>query len=256
MFNFLKKKTKEPKVLIQGTKIYQEYLMRIDNKLKILISDNSKKKDASQRFHEFTTRLDHRLVLLTQCEALLSNTDGSRHQYNLGDVQIEFVNRVESYFQQLYAAISALAMFTNLTASHEYKKGMKIGSNTHFLDFLEKKHIGIAQIKELRKALEFRAKFVDHIQQHVLHDWMTYGTSNAKESQCVIIYFIKAESEVRLPNIITAESGLYTPRFDPFHQKFELPFSHNGFYVSPQHLNCHRSFIELTEIILESINTP
>ncbi len=231
--------------IFDTTSIYRKYEKDTGTCLDILINNN-KRLMASQRFHEFAIRLDHRYINLKNIENIIADIPDDT-KLPVSKIQLEFVNRVEAYYQQLYASLSALAMLINHTASHDFKKNMSIRSISSLLEFLSKKDIPLeSEIKELTRAVEFRGKFVDHIQQHTLHDWMTYGIPFNETRHCVVIYFINKGPEVYAPcNYI----------FDPYHKDFNLSLNHGGFYVSPPQDNCHKAFFSMTEKILTAISS-
>lgn len=161
------------------------------------------------------------------------------------DIQLEFVNCVESYYQQLYATLSAFVMFLNYNAPREFKNGLPISRITNFLTFLGSKN-GLTiseEIKELTRATIFRSKFVDHVQQHTLHNWMTYSFPTKSGPECVVIYYIGKGREV-----------YYRPHLNPYADDFEPPVNYISFYVSPPHNECHRAIFDMCLKVIEHIS--
>ena len=133
----LKRKTEQQLNHFPLSRIYEDYEeISIQYRRKIITAEVI---EHSQRFHEFAIRLDHRYLHLKDMENILSRVSRISVGMPVSEIQLEFVNAVESYFQQLYASISSLILLINKIAPHDFKRGMSIRSTKQFLDFIEKK---------------------------------------------------------------------------------------------------------------------
>jgi hypothetical protein len=206
---------------------------------------NQKKLEATQRFNEFLWRLDQRYQRLKSVESFIYHANITTLHVPMRDVQLEFVNCIEAYYQQLYASLSAFAMFLNHVASPSFKRGLPIGSVKGFLGFLRNK-TGFDldnQLTELERARDFRAKFVDHTQQHALHNWMTFSYPTKVGPECIVIYYISRGPEVYFRSHVNP----YTPDFQP-------PVNYESFYISPPHNKCHQTLFSVCQRIINHIS--
>jgi hypothetical protein len=123
---------------------------------------------------------------------------------------------------------------------------MPISNIKHFLEFLiQKPEIDLKEeIKLLEKSRDFRARFIDHIQQHILHDWET-GSRMLDDGRnvCTVIYFIKKGPEVYFRGV-----------FDPYAPDFEPSSNYESFYVSPPHEKCHAAYFKLCQTLIGLIS--
>lgn len=194
---------------------------------------------AMQSFNEYVWRLDQRYMWVNSIVPVVSSENVNH------ELQLDLVNRIESYYQQLYATLSAFAMCLSHVSSHEFRRGMSIsGLNvflTHWQDNADNEVRNA--VAALKTARAFRAQHVDHVQQHVLHDWVTY--SYIKESEqtprCAVVYF--TPSTDRAPR-----TGFYG--IDPHAPNWVPPFSCGDFYVSPSHDAIHDAFFTFTSRLL------
>ena len=132
-------------------------------------------------------------------------------------------------------------MLLTYVTSQDVVRQMPIRSTEKFLRWLLKK-MDASQFSEeiglLQNSLDFRNKFVDHPQQHALHDWMTMTHPSGAGA---IIYYIKNGTEV-----------YYRGSLDPFHPDFKPPVNYKSFYVSPDYIKIH-NLIKL--FVITSLNT-
>lgn len=203
-----------------------------------------KKLEVAQRFNEFTWRLDQRFLTLCKIEQAMF-FDPDKLVYSTHDIQLEFVNRVEAYFQQMYAAISAFVLYLTHMAPKEFKREMPFNSIEKFLKFLEKRDaLFEKESKILERARDFRARFIDHTQQHILHDWETSASMDASgHNSCTVIYFNKK-----------SPSAFYRGVFDPRDARYEPSGDYETFYVSPSHREAHAAFYNLCENVIKSLH--
>ena len=202
------------------------------------------KLEATQRFNEFVSRLEMRFEELIKVEREIFHAEPETIRREMKEIQLDFVNRVEGFFQHYYATISAFVMYLSHVANHDFKRGMPVSSIKEFLNFLESKCPELkTKLSEIERARDFRAKFIDHIQQHTLHDWMTYSFPGKMGEECVIIYFIKRGSEV------------YHRGFqpNPYAEGFMPPVNYESFYVSPPHKEAKAALFDIFEHIIKII---
>lgn len=227
-------------------KTSKELIDSLQDSYKKLASDDSTKMQAIQRFNEFFIRLEIRFLDLLKIESEIFNAEPGDMKRPMSEIQLDMVDKVESFYQQLYACMSAFTMLLNHIAPHDYRRSMSIGSVKKFLEFLLSKHLDHGEsLSWLETARDFRARFVDHVQQHVLHDWMTYSYPGKFGPECVIIYFVKKGPEVY-------HRGFQTGPYDP---SFEPPVNYESFYVTPPHKECFLSFELITENVIQHLAT-
>lgn len=225
----------------------EELIKKIKSECDTIIKDfapQSKENSimAYQRFNEYILRLESRFDQLLNLEKEIAEFDPAKAERRLKDIQLDFVDKIEAYFQQLYSTLSAFVMLLNHIANDGFKSQMPIKGIEKFLSWISKQSYS-SQLKEgiflLDKAREFRDIFIDHPQQHILHDWMTYSHLNGT----AIIYFIRDGNKV------------YTPgnTVDPYDPNFKPPFDYKSFYVSPDYRKVHDSMKYFVNSILELI---
>lgn len=223
-------------------------LSSLDECFKKLFSDEQgeadrNKLEATQRFNEFASRLEMRFEELTKVEREIFHAEPETIQRDMKEIQLDFVNRVEGFYQHYYATISAFAMYLNYVAGHDFKRGMPIGGNKDFLEFLGSKYPELKDnLLDIERARDFRARFVDHIQQHTLHDWMTYSFPGKMGEECVIIYFIKKGPEVY-------HRGF---QLNPYVDDFRPPVNYESFYVSPPHKEARKYLFDVFVKVIKS----
>lgn len=202
-----------------------------------------KKLEATQRFNEFITRLEMRYLELTDAENNIFNAGDQTTQEEHKILQFIFVNRIESFFQHFYASLSAFAMYINHISNQEFKRGMSIKGNKKFIEFLVKKFPDLTKdLQELEKVRDFRSKFIDHIQQRTLCDWMTYAHPSKNGVDSGIIYFIKKGPEI----YFTGMTSPHDPNFKP-------PVNCDVFWVSPPHKQSWKLLIKTIEKVIKEI---
>jgi hypothetical protein len=228
------------KAFHKNSGFFMERLMKdADGKL------DPKKTEVTQRFNEFAWRLDQRFLALKNIEQAMFFHDPSKMIYTTHDVQHEFVNRTEAYFQQLYASMSAFVLYISFIGSHKIKQGLPIKSIKLFLKHIESVNgLDIKnEVQLLEYSRDFRAKFIDHTQQHILHDWETFSRWGDAGNECVVIYFIKKGPEV-----------YFRGEIDPYSPTFKPSSNHESFYVSPPHEKCHSAFFKFCEKVIDLIH--
>ncbi|MFA5087091.1 MAG: hypothetical protein WC470_02200 [Candidatus Paceibacterota bacterium] len=230
--------------IIRSLEVFYRNLIKDDNSGKKLL--------AIQRFNEVLLRLQIRKEELTNIEnEIFYRVDNN--EPSLEEVQIRFVNKTESFHQQIYATISTFSMLLNHTASHDFKRDMPIKSNTDFLSFLSNKYKNLENdIKILELSRDFRAKF-DHIQQNSLFDWMTESINVLNKRRCTIIFFLrKSGNGMYSPGIpLNTYSSDYYFLGKP--RRIGPPFDCESYYVSPYHEDVYKSAINVFVNIIKNI---
>lgn len=205
------------------------------------LGTDEKKVLAMQSFFEMSERLDYRYSGLKQIEFVVSRASYLQN-VPVHRIQLEYVNRLESYFQHLYATISALIMLVNTLGDHGLRQSLPIGSIKKFLKHLgQDNNLDVSEeVLLLEQARDFRAKFVDHIQQHKLCNWITYGVpaEGSDERFSVVIYYIpKGDS--------SSEQIIGGDPTNPYSDDFAFGIANDGFFVSPPYHQCHVALFDL-----------
>jgi len=227
-------------------KDYLEKIRRHCENLVIYLADDKREKAemACRAFTEYVERLWNRHNELLQIEAFSINADPGRmtkHEITLAELQLAFVDKTEAFHQQVYATISAFIMLLSHIADQKFLSQMPVDSLTKFLRHIsDKSYESIVkdQAALLIKSADFRSKFIDHPQQHALHDWITYSYGTG----VCIIYFIRKGNEVYF----------IEPR-DPYAPNFVPPVNYKSFYVSPAHTQVFLAVTYFTEKVLSSL---
>lgn len=210
------------------------------------LGTNKKRALAMRSFFEMSERLDYRYSGLKHIESVMSRASCLQN-VQVHRIQLEYVNRVESYFQHLYATISALAMLINTVADHELKQSLPISNMKKFLEHLGKfNELDVTdEVSLLEQARGFRAKFVDHIQQNKLCDWMTYGVpiEGSNERFSVVIYYIPKEDSI-------SEQIIGNNPIDPYSDNFAFGIANDGYFVSPPYDKCHCALFNLARKVI------
>lgn len=141
---------------------------------------------------------------------------------SLSFLQLKLVDKVEAFHQQVYSTLSVLILFLTHFRIEDLKD-FPINSVKRFLEHVKKRikcrSTLYEQIDLLERSIDFRSKFIDHPQQHAIHDWMTYGYLG----KYYVIYFIRHGREV-----------YYREPKEPFEPDFQPPVNcKKDFYVSP-----------------------
>ncbi len=216
------------------------------------IKDWSKEKikkgiNARQRFNEYFTRLVMRaeeLEGIDKYKATQSSPEESeRTGVTLHQLQLIFVDKTEAFHQQVYATLSAFILVLSTSLPHEIINQMPITKLSKFLklNWLSKGErtqglVKCAEILEVSRS--FRSKYIDHTQQHVVHDWMTVSINE----ETVIIYFVVGE------NPLFKSKGILDPRSPDFWP----PIACEEFYVSPPYRETIESMKDFVMQILVS----
>ncbi|MES2762034.1 MAG: hypothetical protein V4677_07505 [Bacteroidota bacterium] len=207
----------------------KEFIEVIRDKSLILLTDFSPERRekairAYQRYNENLLRLEKRFNEYIQIEtkkAMVDLEELEKQNRTLEDLQLEFVDKTEAFHQHVYATISTFILLLSHVAGHKYKGQLPISGVTKFLKYISEtnqdEYIDV-QADALKTSIDFRAKFIDHPQQHALHDWMTWSHG----SGTCIIYFIRTGNGVYVPEHI-----------DPYACDFRPPIDCGDFYVSP-----------------------
>lgn len=215
---------------------------------RLIVSSEPEKQEkwirAYQKYNEYLLRLENRyreLLKIEKSKELLDPDELHKQTRTLEELQLEFVDKTEAFHQQVYATISAFILLLSHVAGHKYKGQLPISGVTKFLKYIALNNQDEKfnrYIKFLKDSINFRAKYIDHPQQHVLHDWMTYsyGTGTC------IIYFVRKGDDVYAPGSL-----------DPFSSDFKPPVGHESFYVSPPHEVVYICLQKFTKMVLESI---
>lgn len=202
---------------------------------------------ALQNFKEAFQRLGYRYDQVKNITETVNNiSDGEDEGMTLHEAQIKLVDRIEAYHQQVYSVISGLSNLMNHFSLGGSKAEHPINSNKRFLEFLKENNRYRSQfvtaIDALMRSIDYRAKFIDHPQQHLTHDWMTFSTNEKSRNDLYIIHFIKYGNEIYAP-------GGNTNPEDP---TFRPPINcGDDFYVSP---NVYRTQEAMTHVVGKAIN--
>lgn len=200
-----------------------------DNSENFLSKYNGSKKDniafVIRRLRESLIQINQRYKDYKNIETEIRNLHKPEDMgEKLHFLQLDLVNKVEAFHQQVYSTISVLILVLNFVGINNKRSNHPISSVSKFLDYLVKNVFSenpeiLEQIEILKQSKDYRAKFVDHPQQHQLYEWSTYGY----EDQVYIIYY------KQLGNEIYAIRG--NP--DPLSKDFIPPVNTDDFYVAP-----------------------
>lgn len=157
---------------------------------------------------------------------------------SLSTLQLNLVNKLEAFHQQVYSTLSSLIQ----VLVHLGEKDIPIDSVSKFLDFVDRKIPYKSTLKthiyNLKMSIDFRAKYIDHPQQHKLHNWMTYSY----EDEFYVIYYISNSNKVYFRG----------EPYDPLDPEFVPPVDcDNNFYVSPNKIRIFKSLNYLCNELLE-----
>jgi len=202
---------------------------------------NDKKGLAVRTFNEFLLRLNKRASELLYFENLIFDQPKLElEKMTLKEIQMYFVDKTEGFHQHVYSVISAFAMLLNHIAPREFCQRIPIRKNGKFLKFLKNEYPKLIDfIKILELSTSFRNKFIDHTQQHVLHDWMTYSYPENNQAKAVVIYFIKNSN-----NVYQREER------NPFSLNFQPPINCKEHYISPYYKDVYKSLLVIVEYII------
>lgn len=205
------------------------YVQNVSNELIQTYPSLKQKKAiiAFQRFNEYLFRLENRYSELKDWENILLNydEDESFKTIPLHDVQLIFLDKTEGFHQQLYATLSAYILLLNHVCDKNLASQIPIRNVTSFLKYVQSKWNNDLQLNKqveiLTSSINFRSKFIDHPQQHILHDWMTMPHGHG----ICIIYFIRNEND----NVYFIDWTI-----NPYDKNFKPPVDCSEFYVSPE----------------------
>lgn len=198
------------------------------------------------RVEEVLRRLLENLVRLhwryEECQQAVATIPPGYSGPKLPEFQLRFVDKTEALHQHVYATLAVLALVLNHRREGDSRQPYPVGSITKFLaalkerDFRYKDRL-LDHVAVLERSADFRSKYVDHPEQHQLHDWMTY----CPEEKAYIIYFIR-------------KSGALIYRAgptDPFHPGFQPPVDcGDDFYVSP---DPERTYSAMQKVVIAAL---
>lgn len=195
---------------------------------------------AYQTFAEYFDRLEARYAEASRVEVLTT----VEHDFTMSDGrllhehQIELVDKTEAFHQQIYAALSAYRGLLLTTLPRSERDRLPKDSVSKLLRYVkERSNSSVLQnhIVHLERSVDFRARFVDHPDQHVVHDWMTFRPLG----RTVTVYFAPhfggatPEQEARLREQLRLQSE-HNGFADPWSAYFHPPLACESFYVSPR----------------------
>lgn len=212
------------------TALIGQLLENIDSSWdKLLKGLEDKKKDevgmTLHRFKEALAKLDYRFFDLYGIARVFDHLKNDEMGEPLHFLQIAFVDKVEAFHQQVYSTTSTLILVLNHLGYKGKKLNNPINSVEQFLNFVKNNELKyrsslIDQIDVLQKSRDFRSKFIDHPQQHQLHDWMTFRAGDG----IYLIFFKRKGNEVYMIN----------PIKHPFDPDFKPPVNcGRDFYIAP-----------------------
>jgi len=220
----------------------------IDSWEKLLSDLDEKKREkyglVLHRLMESLRGLELRAKELVDIERQIVNFDDTNN--NLDNTQINYLNKIEAYHQQVYATLSNLIMATTYFGIRGKKLDHPIGSVEKFLNFILKNitldnlgHDGRFKItiNVLIKSIIFRSKHIDHPQQNKTYHWMTYHFC----CRCYIIYYIPKSRCVYAMDLNKA---------DPESPKFKPPVDCDVFTVCPYWGQVQQAVIDLVSFLL------
>lgn len=160
----------------------------------------------------------------------------------LHEVQFDFMDQIENFNMQTYVAISALSLLLRRGANASIRAQVPTDSMRKFLAWLKEK-TNSSVLKDhldcLEKSRDFRARLVEHPQNHALHDWITHL---AHDHDPVIIYYDPKGQEV----IARGKPGI-----DPYSADFEPPVNYKTFYIPPDFRKIQKAIFQGFPFILE-----
>lgn len=189
---------------------------------------DEKRDEVGMTFHrlkEALIKLDYRFSELYGITQVFDHLKGGEMGEPLHYLQIAFVDKVEAFHQQVYSSVSTLILVLNYLGYKGKQPIHPVNSVEQFLDYVKDKELKyrsalIDQIDILQKSRDFRSKFIDHPQQHQLHDWMTFRA----EDGLYLIFFKRKGNEVYMID----------PTKHPFDPDFKPPVNcGKDFYIAP-----------------------
>jgi len=205
-------------------------------------SEDSKKNKAEtalMRFYEFYDRLVSRYAEVRRIEWEMYYLDQLREKRTMKEIQSDFVNKTESFHQQIYASVSALIKLLSHVAPENFIKRMPSARATNFLSFVEKEIPTCKEdVKKIQQSLDYRADYIDHTNQKKLHNWYTYSNVDGKS---YIIYY----RESGQGDFLDLSHIAKIPMKSPFRAK--------EFFVPPHHSETLSTLKSLMVSIFKSI---
>lgn len=212
------------------TTLVKNLLRGIDDNWKVLLKGykGDKKAEVGMALHrlkESLVKLDYRYFDLAEVAQLFDRLKDDEMGEPLHYLQIAFVDRVEAFHQQVYATVSTLILVLNYLGYKGEKLNHPIDSVEQFLEFIKERKLKYRsvlsdQVDVLQKSRDFRSKFIDHPQQHQLHDWMTFRAMDG-----IYLIFFKRKGD---------EVYMIDPTKYPFDPDFKPPVNcGKDFYIAP-----------------------
>ena len=159
---------------------------------------------------------------------LLSNCDLEKDDTQL--LQLQLIDKIEAFHQHVYVTLASLVRVINYLKLQGDNSQIPINSIKQFLTHVKEGKFRYKVklhrvIEKLIYSEDYRAKFVDHPQQHKMHNWMSYTYQANGSREAVIIYYILYGSQpVYVPNSV----------YDPHDPDFKPPLpTGTDFYISP-----------------------
>lgn len=210
-------------------------------------STNPNSKIVLQNLKEVIERLAFRLAELEVASGELGAElrGKTSNGLPLHNCQLIYMDKVEGYHQQVYCVISALSNYFSYFHVSGFKNQHSISSNKRFLETIlasNQDNRIHESVNTLIKSIEFRAKYIDHPQQHLAHDWMTYAWQDKDFRKVYIIYFIRAGDKVY------HRHGAKDPESPYFKCPMECG---DNFYVSPYAWSTHDALHDLITRLLD-----
>ncbi|MBP9815653.1 hypothetical protein KBD09_00240 [Candidatus Woesebacteria bacterium] len=210
-------------------------------------SSKAKKDKVELSFHrlkEALVKLDYRFFELYQAEEIFDQLDESEMGEPLHYLQIYYVDKVEAFHQQIYATISTLILVLNHVGIENDFVQHPIHSVKKFLEFIgDHKSFRYRSTIQNQKSLlessvDFRSKFIDHPQQHLLHDWATFRAND----EAFLIFFIRKGNEVYFID----------PTIHPSDAEFKPPINcGKDYYIPPSPLDTLKACLSLVKHLLD-----
>lgn len=180
---------------------------------------------------ENIVKLEQRMQRHTEVEKkLYDDNDHADKRHG----QLMLVDAIEAIHQQVYVTLSSFISLLNYIGI-DGLINHPINSVERFLKHLHNKYtdrIDPTVFEYLNKSREFRSKFVDHPQQHKLHDWMTINYNDIS----YVVYFKRGA---------TGDVKMIDADIPPDHPSFIPPISCEDFYVSPNKSKTYAAVCEL-----------
>ena len=232
--------------------IMDRHLNVYDGLVEKIKSNNKSKAILSiQRNNENMLTLEKKFHNLRSKEENLYAYEPKISKVPLKDVQAEFVEHQEVFFQGIYSTISSFVNVINLIAPAKFKQDLSISSIKKFLNQLNQKLPGLSnEIKEIEKARDFRAKYVDHIQQNPIHDWATTSWFDEKGMHSTVIYFIRIKDKDKYNVFFPGVKNL-----NPYTKDFKPNFECEEYYVPPYYRSVFVSMKKIINTTIQKISS-